>query len=258
MGIQMQDEVIMIGVGEMGGVFARGILRAGYPIVPVSRDMDLQTIAKDYPEPLFVFITVGEADLQNCLNNLPEQWKSRVGLLQNELLPRDWLATTDQPTVISVWFEKKKGQDFKVLIPSPMYGPQSKLLNDALNKLDIPSRIVKDEAELLFELVVKNVYILTTNICGLITKGNVEDLWANNESLAREVASEVIQIQEFLTNETFDSELLISGMLEGIRGDLEHNCMGRSAPARLQRALSIADDAGLKVNMLRKIAKQYL
>jgi hypothetical protein len=38
-------------------------------------------------------------------------------MMQNELLPRDW-AIHDfiDPTVISVWFEKKKGMDSKVLI----------------------------------------------------------------------------------------------------------------------------------------------
>ncbi len=50
----MKSPVIIIGIGEMGGVFARGFV---------------------------------------------------------------------QPTVISVWFEKKKGRDVKVLIPSPAYGP---------------------------------------------------------------------------------------------------------------------------------------
>jgi len=61
-------------------------------------------------------VCTAEADLQTALNDIPVVWKDRVAMMQNELLPRDW---EDHhfinPTVISVWFEKKKGIDSKVL-----------------------------------------------------------------------------------------------------------------------------------------------
>ena len=250
----MKSPVIFIGIGEMGGVFARGILRLGYPVVPVTRDMDMQEVANAYPDPQLVLISVAENDLQPVLKKLPAQWHGRVGLLQNELLPRDWKAHSyDNPTVISVWFEKKKGQDFKVLIPSPAFGPQAQLLVDALSTLDIPAKVVADENALLDELVIKNVYILTTNICGLITEGDVNDLWQNHRALATEVANEVIDLQEWLTQSTFDREQLIKGFVGGIEGDLQHMCMGRSAPGRLTRALGLADEAGLTVPKMREI-----
>ena len=37
----MKSPVVLIGIGEMGGVFARGFLRAGYPVYPVTRQTDL-------------------------------------------------------------------------------------------------------------------------------------------------------------------------------------------------------------------------
>jgi len=37
----MNDPVIIIGVGEIGGVLAKGFLRAGHPVYPVTRDMNL-------------------------------------------------------------------------------------------------------------------------------------------------------------------------------------------------------------------------
>ena len=43
-------------------------------------------------------------------------------------------------------------------------------------------------------------------------------------------------------------------MLTAFEGDPEHNCMGRSAPARLARAIRQADAAGLDVPRLREIA----
>jgi len=250
----MKKPVILIGVGEMGGVFARGILKLGHPIIPVTRNMDMQSVADDYPDPQLVLVSVGEKDLHPVLKTLPKQWHTCLGLLQNELLPRDWQAYSyPDPTAISVWFEKKKGQDFKVLIASPAYGPQASLLVDALDTLGIPARSVTNDAELLYELVRKNVYILTTNIAGLITEGNVESLWNEHRELATLLANEVIDIQQWLTQQSFDRERLLAGLVEGIEGDLAHMCMGRSAPGRLTRAIGFADEAGLEVKKLREI-----
>ena len=83
------------------------------------------------------------------------------------------------------------------------------------------------------------------------------ELWHQHQDLAREVANEVIQIQEYLTNKKFSREQLIAGMVEGIEGDLQHMCMGRSAPSRLARALRYADAAGLAVSRLRAIQAKY-
>jgi len=156
--------------------------------------------------------------------------------------------------VICVWFEKKKGQDVRVLIPSPVYGPGAGVLRESLVRLDIPVRLLDSEAELRFELVRKNVYILTTNCAGLVTGGTVSELWANHRELAEDVASEVIRIQETLVGETLPADRLIAGMLEAFDGDPEHGCTGRSAPARLARAIRQADAAGLAVPRLREIA----
>ena len=250
----MKSPVVLIGVGEMGGVFARGILRVGHPVIPVTRSTNMQEIALAYPQPQLVLVSVGENDLHATLAQLPPSWHAHVGLLQNELLPRDWQQHhIDDPTVIAVWFEKKKGQDAKVLIPSPVHGPQAGLLVAGLAALDIPAVTLGSNEALCYELVRKNVYILTSNICGLVTAGNVSQLWNDHQELAREVAHEVIDIQEWLTNRTYDREQLIAGMLEGIEGDPQHMCMGRSAPARLKRALQHADEAKLPVAKLRQI-----
>ena len=250
----MKAPVVVIGLGEMGGVFSRGLLRAGHPIFPVLRDSDLGTAVAAVPEPRLVVVAVAEGDLHPLLEDLPVAWRERLVLLQNELLPRDWQAhgLTD-PTVIAVWFEKKKGMDHKVIISSPAFGPGAALLEEALGHLDIPVQVLADEEELLYELVRKNVYILTTNIAGLVTGGTVGELWAEHQELAREVAGEVTDIQTALTGTEFDRERLIQGMLTAFDGDPEHKCTGRSAPARLERALTHADEFGLGVPKLREI-----
>jgi hypothetical protein len=250
----MNQPTIVIGIGELGSVFARGLLRSGHPVYPITRGMNMVEEAKAIPNPASVLLAVAENDLHATLDQIPETWRDKLCLLQNELLPRDWQAhAIHDPTVIAVWFEKKKGQDVKVLLPSPVCGPQSATIQSALAVVDIPARILANSDELLFELVRKNVYILTINIAGLVTGGTVTELWRDHQTLAREIADEVIGIQEWLTDEELPRDRLIEGMLEAFAGDPEHKCLGRTALSRLRRALCHADETGLAVPQLRKI-----
>ncbi len=261
----MKQPIVVIGQGEMGSVFARGLLKLGHPLYPVSRGTSLKTTAQQVPNPLLVLVAVAENDLHPVLKEIPDAWQQRLVLLQNELLPKDWQqydwGKAIAPTIISVWFEKKKGQDSKVLIPSPVYGTHAQTIHDALATLDIPVTILKNSEQLELELVIKNVYILTTNISGLAlekmgleTAATVDTLWQKHQNLAKTVANEIIDIQETLTGKTFNRNALIKGMHTAMLGDPKHKCMGRSASARLGRALKIAKDAKLNPVQLLKIA----
>ncbi|MDP2653336.1 MAG: hypothetical protein Q8Q08_04820 [Candidatus Omnitrophota bacterium] len=251
----MNKPVILVGIGEMGGVFARGLLKTGYPVYPVTRAMNLNDAAREIAELEAVVVGVGEKDLPAVLEALPSAWREKLILLQNELLPRDWTTHgLHDPTVISVWFEKKPGQDFKVLIPSPVFGPQAGLVHDALGSLGIPCTVLPGTDALLFELVLKNLYILTINISGLVAGGTVQELWSRHQDLARAVANDVLDVQEWLTGRAFNREKLVAGMLRAFDGDPQHKCLGRTASARLERALQQAREAGLAVRKLHEIA----
>jgi len=255
----VNESVVIIGLGEIGGVFARGFLKLGVPVFPVVRTMNIRAAVESMPNPNLVVLAVGESDLQTSIQNIPTQWQDKVVLLQNELLPRDWVdSNLVDPTVISIWFEKKKGQDVKVLIPSPVFGKGSDLIKSALSTIDIPVEKKNSASEMEMELILKNTYILTTNIAGLECGGNVEFLWNENNALAMIVANEVIDIQEILVKRKLDRDELMKGFLEAIDGDLAHKCMGRSAPARLKRALEIADEASLAVPKMRQIMKDFV
>lgn len=250
------SEVIVIGLGQLGRVFAGGLLRTGHTVVPVNRGGDMFTVAHAHPDPALVLVAVAENDLHTVLTAMPGAWRPRVALIQNELLPRDWEQYRyADPTVISVWFEKKKGIDARPLIASPAAGPGAALLCRALATIDLPCREVAVGDELLFELVRKNVYILTTNIAGLKTGGTVSQLWAQHEFFARQIANEVMDIQDALTGVAHDRDALIAGMLEAFAGDPEHGCTGRSAPSRLARAIGHADEYGLSVPNLRALQR---
>lgn len=246
--------VIIIGIGEMAGVFARGFLRAGFPIYPITRHMDMAAVAEEMPRPELVLVAVAEADVQQVLSDLPKHWHDLVVLLQNELLPSDWLQHgLEAATVISVWFEKKAGQDFKVIVPSPTLGPKAQNLEKALGALGIPVQVLTSAEHLLFELVRKNLYILTSNIAGLRVGGTVNKLWTEHQTLTRSVAEDIYQIQTKLCGQVLDFEALLAAMVIAFDGDPAHKCMGRSAPARLARALLQADNFNLAVPTLRMI-----
>ncbi len=248
------SEIVVIGLGQLGRVFAGGLLRAGCTVTPVNRGDDMVALAQRHPAPELVLVAVGENDLHTVLAAMPDSWKSRVTLIQNELLPRDWLAHGYvDPTVISVWFEKKKGIDAKPLIASPVAGPGAALLCRALTSIDLPCREVALGNDILFELVRKNVYILTTNIAGLKTGGTVSQLWARHEAFTRQIANEVMDIQDALTGVRHNRNTLVAGMLEAFDGDPEHGCTGRSAPSRLARAIKHADEHKLDVPSLRAL-----
>lgn len=252
----MDKIAVMIGLGQLGRVFAGGLLKTGHIVMPVNRGDDPHAVAARAPEPDLIMISVGENDLHPLLASLPEAWRDNVGLLQNELLPRDWEAhNIDSPTVISVWFEKKTGTDAKALLPSPVFGPQAERLVAALASIGLPARVVQEADDFLWELVRKNLYILTTNIAGLEAGGDVGSLWRDKRGLMNAVASDVLDVQEWLTGKTFDRERLMAGFQEAINADPSHACAGRSAPARLTRAVHHADVAGLAVPMLRKVAQ---
>ncbi len=253
--MNLNDPAIIVGMGEMGGSFARGLLRSGHPVVPVLRDTDPEPIARDIPEPAATLVTVGEADLDATLAKLPSRWRDRIVLVQNELLPRNWIAHGyDNPTVAVVWFEKKPGRAENVIIPTPIWGPKASMLVVALQSVDIAAVELTHTRDLMYELVRKNMYILTANIAGLVTRGNVHDLWYNNRELATTVASEILPIQEWLTGQELDGDRLITGMVETFDADPDHGSTGRSAPARLARAIGHADEAGIEVPKLREIA----
>lgn len=252
----MNQPIIIIGMGEMGELFARGFLKLGHPVYPVLRGMPLAPLADVAPEPALVLVAVGEADLQPVLEKLPDRWRSRVALLQNELMPRDWQRHhLSDPTVIVVWFDKKKGRPFVSVLPTPVAGPGAALVIRSLSIIDVPCWEIPAE-ELLYEMVRKNLYILTINSAGLRAGGTVSELWNGRRELAEGVAGEILAIQEGLAGVPLPRERLMAGLLEGFDGDPQHICTGRSAPARLARARRLAREAGIATPWLDGIAAE--
>lgn len=253
----MKAPIVLIGIGELGGEFARGFLRCGHPVYPITRQMDMQQECDCIPSPCLVLITVQENELDAVLKQLPTPWRDKVGLVQNELLPRHWQRhNIAEPSVAVVWFEKKPEMALTNILYTPVYGPQAELMAQALDAIKIPRRILNNENELLYELLRKSLYIMTVNICGLACGGSAGNLWKQHQVLMREVALEAVAILEWLTDQNLPAEKLIAGMVEGIEDCPHRNSVGRSAPARLKRALHYAREAGLEVPRMAEIYRQ--
>jgi len=251
-----QPAVVVVGIGELGTVFSRGFLRLGRAVVPVTRDVKMTDIAIGVEDPELVLVAVGEATLPDVLSGLPEVWRDRIALIQNELLPTSWAPFgLDEPTIASVWFEKKAGQDSRVIIPSPVAGPHADVVIAALESISIPARRV-DSTAILHELVVKNMYILTSNIGGLdLPRGTtVGELYDTYREYAELVFDDVLAVQEALVGHEMDRTNLMTSVETALAGDPNHKAMGRSAPARLGRILAQAHDLNVAVPTLDQIA----
>jgi hypothetical protein len=253
----MKNPVCLIGVGEIGGVFARGALKAGYPVYPIVRGMDAVEIEKQIAHPEAVVVSVGEKDLQACLKDMPASWKNKLILVQNELLPADWENHHLHPTVISIWFEKKRPHDYKVIIPSPVFGHHASFVHAVLATMGIPCHILNNNDELVLELVAKNLYILTINIAGLAVGGTVGELWHAHQPLAKNITNDILDIQFKLIGKELNREKLMLRMVEAFNGDLQHKCLGRTALERLERAIRQADKEKCSAKTLREIYEKH-
>lgn len=253
----MNQPIVIIGVGEIGGVLARGLLRCGHPLYPITRSQPLRKAADTFPAVEAVLVAVAENDLHDVLEDMPKVWRRKLVLVQNELLPRDWEGHGIQtPTVVSIWFEKKRGFDPRVIIPSPVFGPHAGLVQKALGALAIPAFTAPNAASMQFELVRKNLYILTSNIAGLVLGGTTGELWNKHRGVALQVAGDILKLQAKLVGEELPWEPLIHAMGEAFLADPQHLCTGRSAPARLIRALAQAQEFELDLPKLREIQEK--
>ncbi len=248
---------IVIGIGELGSVFATGLLKMGHLVVPVLRSNKFAEIAIMYPKPDSVWVCVAEKDIHTVLATLPNSWKTRLVLIQNELLPNDWQQhNISNPTILSVWFEKKTGKAPQIVLPSVVYGFLANEVYDTYTKLGLPIRQLSSASELLFELILKNVYIQTTNICGLAIGGNTQQLVENYSELMSEVVEDLILLQEKLTQYTFDHDKIMERFVTACYSDPNHNCVGRNAKARLKRVISLAKQYHLTMPTVSDIAAQ--
>lgn len=250
----MKEPIVVVGIGNMGGVFSQAFLSIGHPVYPIILGMDPAAVARELPDPLLVLVAVTEDDLHAFLETMPEVWRDRVGLLQNEILPRDWeMHALPHPTVIAVWFEKRKTTPPMPYFPTLAYGPHADAVVEALTALDIPAGRIEDTEQLLYELVRKNLWIVTLQVSGLVAIGTIGEVWEQHRELCLEIAENVLDVQQALAGRELPRERLLYQLGQDFEGEPGKSTAGRSALGRLKRAVAWADQFGLEVPRLRGI-----
>ena len=71
----MQQSIVIIGIGELGGVFAKAFLHNGYPVYPVTRTMTIDAESEILPNPQLVLVAVAEKDFNSVMTAIPSRWK---------------------------------------------------------------------------------------------------------------------------------------------------------------------------------------
>ena len=70
----MKPPIAIIGIGELGSVFAKAFLRNGYPVYPITRNMDIAEEAENLPAPQLVLAAVAEKDFHKVMQTIPDRW----------------------------------------------------------------------------------------------------------------------------------------------------------------------------------------
>jgi hypothetical protein len=247
---------IVVGVGELGGVFARGLLRIGHTVIPARRGDDLVRVFEEHADAEVVIVSVPEDALGGVLDVLPPSLVSRAVLVQNDLRPRTWTERgVSDPSVAVVWFEKKPGREAKAIVPTVLFGDAATTCAEALSSLTLPTEVATDEAARDEALAIKNVYIVTTNLLGIGRGGTTGELLANDELDWRDAAREVLAVEELLFESAFDEARVLEGVRAAMAADSSHVCAGRTARARAEKFFARARELSIATTTLDRLVK---
>lgn len=246
--------VLLVGPGQLGRVLAGGLVACGVSVEPVRRGEPIGVRA----EHDLVLVAVGERDLDVALASIPDSHRTRVVLLQNELVPSAWQAHgIAAPTVLVVWFEKKHGRSTQVVQTSEVAGPEAALFVRAMEAMDLPARVIADEA-LASALAVKNTYIVGANVLGLALGGTTGELASTHRERTVHVLREVLAIERARLGAEVELEEheVLARTLAAFEADPAHGTLGRTAKERLARARQRARGLAVETPELDAIAER--
>ncbi len=243
-------DIVVFGVGQLGQLFGSGALRAGMRVTPVTRSSDPEAVLARLPTETAVLVAVGEEALPGVLDVLGPRGAQAI-LLQNELFPSSWQARGYTPTVMVPWLLKKPGVALTVPRPTSLFGAQAALASTLHEALGIPYEVLPNAPALQQALVDKYAFILTINALGLLRDRTLAIWLAEDPLRVRAVADEAARLGARLCGATIDRERATHAVLEGMRGLGTMSARGRSARARVERALAHAAQLDVEVANLR-------
>lgn len=247
--------IAVVGQGQLGTLFGALLEARGARILRLRRGASLAPDAAVDR----VIVAVGEDDLEGVLAALAPAHRERVALVQNELAPSTWRAHgIVDPTVVVVWLEKKGDRPPRVVLPSPIAGPWAEPLARVMNDAGLPAEAI-DRALLPGALLDKNLYILVSNLAGMVlppgttTAGLLE---LEGLEVTLRVFADVLRVESARQEISVDDDLASAALLRAFAADPTHVATGRSAPRRLARTLARAEALGIDVPALRDVDRR--
>lgn len=250
------SELLVFGVGQLGQLYAAGALRLGLRVWPLTRHMDAKATIASFPAGQPILLGVSEVAFSQALDAIPLARRQDVVLVQNELFPSQLSASgLDGATVLTVWLSKKKGRPIEVARTSSAYGPYASLFHRIHEALDLPSVTLRSLPELQVEIAAKYTFILTINALGMVENLCLGD-WLDKdaERVARLINDARLLAEAHLSAEV-DATQIRSVVMEAMEGLRDYPAKGRSAAARLDKALLDAANFSLALPALTDIAK---
>jgi hypothetical protein len=258
----MRDLIVM-GLGELGSLYANAALKHGMRVTPLTRKLAPASALSQAPSATPILVAVGEADLDVALESLPSDRRGSLILLQNELFPRQWARfTTHTPTVMAPWLLKKKGEPLLVARSTPVFGQFAPLMVELHQVLGFEAEVLPDEAALHQAIVDKYAFILTVNALGLLEDLSLGD-WSTKDpvqvdALAREAAllgaKLVHEESEMESARPIDIDASVAQVRVGMRAMAAMRARGRTAKSRVERATANAARFGVPVPSLDRAA----
>ncbi|MDB4988971.1 MAG: hypothetical protein JWN04_4149 [Myxococcaceae bacterium] len=251
-------ELVVYGLGELGQLYGAAALRAGLRVTPITRALAAQSILQALPHDVPVLVAVSESSLDDALEVLGRERGNASILLQNELFPSQWQRHELRPTVMVPWLLKKRGVALTVARATPVFGPHAELMCELHRALDVPVIKLRDEAALHQALVEKYAFIVTINALGLL-RDRTLGMWLQEDPiLVHAVALEAAQLGAILCEQDVDLPRCARAVSEGMRALGTTGARGRTAEARVSRALEHGRRIGLALPELSRAAAEVL
>jgi hypothetical protein len=246
---------VVYGLGELGQLYGAAALRAGMRVTPITRASDPHAVLDGLPSDVPILLAVGESALDGALATLGRARGEATILLQNELFPSAYRKHDVTPTVLVPWLLKKRGTPLMVARVSPVFGPQAALVEELHRALLLPCETLRSERALYQALVEKYAFILTINALGSLRDRTLQ-LWLQEDPfLVRALARETAALGAVLCESTVDLAGCERAVEEAMRALGTIAARGRSAEARVKRALEHGERLGIALPELTRASK---
>jgi hypothetical protein len=244
------DQMVVLGVGELGKLFAGAALAEGLQVTPITRGVTPAHVLSARPPHAPILVSVGEDALERALDSLPASRHDDAVLVQNELWPSVWQSRGFRPSLMLPWVLQKPGLPRTVVGTTPVFGAHADLLGALCRRLAIPSAPIT-EPEVPQALADKYTFILVINALGCWRDELLGRFLADAQPQITALCQEASALSAALLGAPVDPARSHRLTLDAMAAMASVRARGRTASARVARALGHAADHGLDVPALR-------